>query len=179
MTLHNQFSGLAARALFDLEMFQSIHHKTEYHGDIEDYPTDCFLEVASQGKELTEHLSKLNQTDFVKNLKTAQHFTELLRTRLPQDVTDVIQKYFNSPSTFQGFEIISPLHQPNFLHVTKVYPEHEYSLNGWKWIFPTVGDGACLDNSATTHIHEDPAQAFHLERIRHPFIVNNWWYFLA
>ena len=35
-----------------------------------------------------------------------------------------------------------------------------------------------MDTSAATGIYEDPGQALHLKRMRHAFMVSNWWYFV-
>ena len=52
----------------------------------------------------------------------------------------------------------------------------------YQWGLPRLGSisscpGACLDTSAAGGIYEDPGQSSHIKRMRHAFIVSNWWYF--
>ena len=103
---------------------------------------------------------------------------------MPQKVIDVIGKHFQSsgnefPESEESSMAIvssSSSETPGF-YLREIPLEHQVDTVGWKWIFPILGDGACLDNAAAAHIYGDPNQAQHLKRLRHYFKVENWWYF--
>ena len=44
-------------------------------------------------KEAAEFLSKYSTEQFTKNLESFRHFTELLRTGLPDDIDDAIKRH--------------------------------------------------------------------------------------
>ena len=191
--------------LFELSMFQNSHRKTEYQDDDREPEIgfsssnlgspgmDSFIEEEQNKrkrikpnvrynkafdatKPLTEYLAMQDKTEFVEQLETVKEFTELMRIGFPQEIKDLIHSHYLSSSSSSSSTLPNPV-QFHPSELVNVREEHRADLDGWILRFPGASDGTCLDSGLSTHIYEDPSHVLHVKRMRHRFILDQWWYF--
>ena len=151
-----------------------------------------FNKAFDVAKEAAEFISKYPTEQFTKNLESFKHFTELLRTGLPDDIVDALKRHCEGetrekhpsdksrpsppPFVMSGHDLLP---DSELCNVEEVSPEHQHyiSILGDLVIYKIPGDGSCFFGSCSAHVYEDETQVDHIRRMAHYFLVENWWYF--
>ena len=134
-------------------------------------------------KVAAEYLSMYSKDQFLKNLECFKHFTEILRTGIPQEVATTLKKYseaINDDTIKDNEQFGSKAENANLPRQTftkEICLEHKHLLPEDHVIYPVPGDGSCLFGALAAHIYKDETQASNLRRLVRYYMVDNWWYF--
>ena len=133
-------------------------------------------------KVAAEYLSMYSKAKFLENLESFKHFTELLRTGIPEEVAALLKKHseHNNDNTDEEMAQVTTKKAemlPRQSFVKEICDEHKHLIPEDHAIYPVPGDGSCLFGALAAHVYKDELQASNLRRLCHYYIVDNWWYF--
>ena len=59
-------------------------------------------------------------------------------------------------------------------HLSNVHAAHLLKLNGFNWMFKTLGNGRCLENSVAVHTFENEDEGETVKEMLNYHIAENW-----
>ena len=138
-------------------------------------------------KVAAEYTSMYSTEQFNKNLETFKQFTELLRTGLPKEVVEVINKCFEAKDDAPDEKSKKDAKKPSKTTIktctssksftSEVCQEHKHLIPEHLGVYVIPGDGSCLFGALAAHIYQDESQVMNLRRLCHYYMVENWWYY--